>query len=160
MSSTYDDYSDLIGPSPGSARLPLQGSSLRLQTWPAFWRLIWKEYRSQRGFWLGMVGLVLFGQFVVWTFPVSVTVNAQTLFALALGGAAFYGLGCAATLYSAEQEAKTFERLCLLSASPGGVLASKLSYTIASTALQTRRVLLFWQSFSLRRWSIGVVREF
>ena len=30
----------------------------------------------------------------------------------------------------------------------------------ANSALQTRRVLLFWRSFSLRRWSIGVVREF
>ena len=34
------------------------------------------------------------------------------------------------------------------------------AFSSASSALQTRRVLLFWQSFSLRRWSIGVVREF
>ncbi len=115
----------------------------RLQTSTIFWRLLWKEYRTQRGFWLALLGLVLFGQFVVWTFPLSVAVNAEMLFALALAGAAFYGLGCAATLYSAEREAKSFERLRLLSASPGGVLASKLSYTIASTALL---LLVSWLS--------------
>ncbi len=139
MSSTHDDYSDLIDPAPGSARpsgvlVPLQGSGMRLQAWPAYWRLIWKEYRSQRGFWLGMVALVLFGQLVVLMFPTSTVPNLAMLFRLALIGTAFYGLGCAATLYSAEREADTLDRLRLLAISPGMVLGGKVVFALVSTA--------------------------
>ena len=75
------------------------------------WRIAWKEYRTQRPLWLAMVVLTLLVQF---GYQLAVTVGGgdvseQALFAIAMGAAAVYALGCGATLFATERETGTFE---------------------------------------------------
>jgi hypothetical protein len=77
----------------------------------AAWRIAWKEYRTQRPLWLAMVVLTLLVQFG-YQFAVTVgggNVSEQALFAIAMGAAAVYALGCGATLFATERETGTFE---------------------------------------------------
>ena len=75
------------------------------------WRIVWKEYRTQRPLWLAMVVLTLLIQF---GYQLAVTVaggdvSEQVLFVIAMGAAAVYALGCGATLFATERETGTYE---------------------------------------------------
>src|SRR5262245_43870703 len=96
-------------------------------------RLLWKEYRVQRGFWLSMAGLAVIGQTVVLFVPERYASAAHWLFGLALGFPAFYALGCGATLFAAEREEGTLEQLRVLAAPAWKVWWSKVTFSVAST---------------------------
>jgi ABC-type transport system involved in multi-copper enzyme maturation permease subunit len=99
-----------------------------------FQRLIWKEYRVQRGFWLSMAGFAVVCQIIVLLLPEQTVSHASWLFGLALGIPAFYALGCGATLFAAEREEGTLEQLRVLAAPGWKVWWSKLGFSVASTA--------------------------
>src|SRR5262245_58407088 len=95
-------------------------------------RLLWKEYRVQRGFWLSMAGFAILCQLVVLFIPKVTISHTSWLFGLALGIPAFYALGCGATLFAAEREEGTLEHLRLLAAPAWKIWWSKLAFGIAS----------------------------
>lgn len=115
----------------------------------AFGRLIWKEYRVQRGFWLAMAGLAVACQALVLVVPNQQMPHATWLFGLALVYPAFYALGCAATLFAAEREEGTLEQLRLLAAPALKVWWSKLGFALASTVALL--VVLLGLAFNLGR---------
>lgn len=102
-----------------------------------FWRIVWKEYRVQRGFWLSMVVLTLLLQLLVlWAQPerMDQVGMARGLFGVGLGLAAFYALGSAATLFATEHETGTYDFQRVLPVTALRVFAGKLTYALASTA--------------------------
>src|SRR5262245_23025269 len=100
----------------------------------AIQRLLWKEYRVQRGFWLSMAGLAVTCQLIVLLAPEHVITHSSWLFGLAMGIPAFYALGCGATLFAAEREEGTLEQLRVLPAPSWEVWWSKVGFSVASTA--------------------------
>ncbi len=77
-------------------------------------RVLWKEYRTFRSFWICMVVLTLFLQWLVVYVAHSTDASAQERDALpfiALAMTLFYGLGVGATIFSMEHEQTTFEQL-------------------------------------------------
>lgn len=112
-------------------------------------RLVWKEYRVQRGFWLSMAGLAVVCQVVVLLIPERSVSHASVLFGLAFGFPAFYALGCGATLFAAEREEGTLELLRVLAAPGWKVWWSKLGFSVASTVGLLG--LLWVLAFSLSR---------
>lgn len=96
-------------------------------------RLLWKEYRVQRGFWLSMAGIAVACQLIVLALPENAVSHIGWLFGLAFGIPAFYALGCGATLFAAEREDGTLEQLRVLAAPGWKVWWSKLGYCAVST---------------------------
>ncbi len=98
-----------------------------------FWRLVWKEYRAQRGFWLSVagfsVGLMLV---LMWL------LNAQQEWfaghwAIAIIMPAFYALGSAATVFASEMEEGTTDLLRIMAARSGRVFYGKVGFSLIST---------------------------
>ena len=77
-------------------------------TGSTFLRLVWKEYRLQRGFWISMVVLagLLFAAVLMFTSERYSASRAMWLFEAALGLSALYALGCGATLFAAEPDVR------------------------------------------------------
>jgi hypothetical protein len=102
---------------------------------PVFWRLVWKEYRLQRAFWLAMIVLaLLFEWFVLWFMrDKDVAFRTMWLFDVALALSALYALGCGATLFATEHEAGTYDFQRALPVSVGRLLFAKLAFAVAST---------------------------
>lgn len=78
----------------------------------SFWRLVWKEYRMQRAFWLAMVGLTLLVQVLFVSLSEANRGSDELVgptFAFALLFSALYALGCGATLFATERETGTYE---------------------------------------------------
>ena len=94
-------------------------------------RLVWKEYRLLRGFWVGMLLLCLLGQLVV-LWEVRTLDQARYLFLVAVGMTAFYVLGCGATAFAGERDAGTDVLQRVLPVTPGRLLLGKLLYAAAS----------------------------
>ena len=69
----------------------------------AFWRLVWKEYRMQRAFWLAMVALAFLVQVLFVSLSEADRGSLQVVgppFTFALLFSALYALGCGATLFA------------------------------------------------------------
>ena len=75
-----------------------------------FGRLLWKEYRALRAFWLAMAALAVLLQLVLLVSP-NVNEMVPWIFACALAAPALYALACGATMFAAEHEDSTFEFL-------------------------------------------------
>jgi len=104
-----------------------------------FWRIVWKEYRAQRAFWLAVAvtaivlqigSLWIAGAHASWLFGVSIVLPA------------FYALGCAVVLFGSEREEGTVEFLRALPASPDPLFAGKLIFGLASTAVMPIPLLI------------------
>ncbi len=104
-----------------------------------FWRLMWKEYRMQRAFWISMAVLTVLVQLAVLAFVRPGAERITWLFTVGLGLPAFYALGCGATLFATEHETGTygFQRALPVSAIRlfGGKLVFALGSTLAMIAL-------------------------
>ncbi|MCC6127078.1 MAG: hypothetical protein IT426_19125 [Pirellulales bacterium] len=72
-------------------------------------RLLWKEYRLQRAFWICMGALGMLLQLLGALVRDSASEQLYWLFGVALGLPAFYALGCGATMFAGEHEAGTFD---------------------------------------------------
>jgi len=100
-----------------------------------FWRLVWKEYRVQRPFWVAMVALVLAAQSILLAgLSSGLVTGTDVLFWVALAMGAFYALGAGATLFATEHEAATYPFQRLLPVSALRLFAAKVAFALASTA--------------------------
>src|SRR5262245_51914345 len=104
-----------------------------------FWRIVWKEYRAQRGLWLAALGAALMMQLGLWLF----VGYGDAVYGVAFVLPAFFALGSAAVLFAAEREERTADFLRVLPSPPGAVLAGKLLFVLASTIALPVPLLLF-----------------
>lgn len=73
-------------------------------------RLLWKDYRLQRMFWICMGALGILLQFLGFMVrEASPEDQLFWLFGVSIGIPAFYALGCGATMFALERESGTFE---------------------------------------------------
>ncbi|MEX0727689.1 MAG: ABC transporter permease, partial [Planctomycetaceae bacterium] len=97
-----------------------------------FWRLMWKEYRSQRGLWIGVAVLAVFVQAVM----LAVLRNEREVIASLYGVAWFlpilYALASSAVLFAAEKEDGTFELLRTLPVTPLRLFVGKMSFCLVT----------------------------
>lgn len=100
-----------------------------------FLRLVWKEYRLQRAFWISMVVLAaLFCAIVLWAARESEPeFRTIWLFDVALVLSALYALGCGATLFATEHEAGTYDFQRALPVSWHQFFFAKVTFAVAST---------------------------
>ena len=109
-----------------------------------FRRLVWKEYRMQRAFWLAMVALAVFLQLLLlmsasfvddsrWAADGAARIGM--LFGLAMALPAFYALGCGATMFATEHETGTFQFQRMLPVSASRLFFGKLAFALVSIAL-------------------------
>ena len=102
-----------------------------------FWRIFWKEWRTQRAFWISIAVLTLVLDLLIlalsWHLH-DVRGRAQGMFIVASLLAAFYALGSGATLFATERETGTYDFLRALPVTPLAVFAGKIAFALASTA--------------------------
>lgn len=97
--------------------------------------LLWKEYRTQRGFWLALTAMGVVYQIL---FLLSSETNDQTRdmsFGLASTFPVIYALGCSCVLFGGEREEQTWPFLKAIAAQPVPVIASKTGFFLLSTCL-------------------------
>ena len=99
------------------------------------WRLVWKEYRVLRGFWIALACMTLIAQLYILVRITPADGMVVWLFSCAAAAPAFYALGCGATMFATEYEEGTVELLRALSAPAGPVAAGKLVAAVGTTAL-------------------------
>lgn len=107
-----------------------------------FRRLMWKEYRLQRSFWIAMAVLALMLMFYAWEFIDRSQDRAEFLFSLALGVPLFYGLGCASTIFAGEHDAGTYEFQRSLPITVLKVFGCKITFAVISTAAMCAFLLI------------------
>jgi ABC-2 family transporter protein len=105
-----------------------------------FWRIVWKEYRALRAFWLAMAVLAVLIQLLIAKYPPGNNYAPQ-IFAMALMFPALYATACGATMFAAEKDDGTYEFLRGLPVTANRLLFTKLAYAVASTLLL---VALLW----------------
>ncbi|MGA2799157.1 MAG: hypothetical protein ABSE63_16380, partial [Thermoguttaceae bacterium] len=98
-----------------------------------FWRLIWKEYRLQRAFWIAMAILALMLMLLAWQFNDRVDERNLWFFYIALATPVFYVLGCASTTFAGEYDAETYEFQRSLPATAMQVFWGKIALAFLST---------------------------
>ncbi len=106
-----------------------------------FWRIVWKEYRAQRAFWISIALLIVIVELLLvvnyWQFyrSAAVTERIRVLFSVGLGLVACYALASGATLFATEREGETYEFLRGLPVNPLVVFAAKVVLAVFSTAV-------------------------
>lgn len=120
-----------------------------------FWRLVWKEYRVQRAFWLAMIVIVVLLELLI----VGLSEGDRggqglvtTIFGLALAFSALYAAGCGATLFATERETGTFEFQRAVPVSSLRLFSAKATFALLSTSsiLAVLLALAAWIS----RWDL------
>ena len=114
-------------------------------------RLVWKEYRLMRSFWIAMAVLAVFLQLIARTSIWSSSDSLQMIFAVALVLPAFYAMGCGATLFATEHETGTYQFQRSLPVSASRLFLGKMPFGLISTPLL---FLLLW----VLAWIIGGMR--
>src|SRR4051794_15635228 len=110
------------------------------------WRMIWKEYRAQRGYWLAIAGfsvvlMLLFLGFLSADDPE----RFLALWTIAISLPAVYALGCSAVVFASEREDGTTEMLQIMAARPSRVYLGKVSFSLVSTlALSAFLLAVAW----------------
>lgn len=98
-------------------------------------RLVWKEYRIQRGLWLAMaIGCLMF-QRVVAYLVLDPHEAAKAMLAIAFSLTFFYAIGSGAITFAIEREEGTQIRPVMAGCPPGLTLAVKTVFGIVTTAL-------------------------
>ena len=106
-----------------------------------FLRLLWKEYRLQRAFWIAMVVLAVLLHLIVLASVRSASLSPEAMatarttwvFEISLALAALYALGCGATLFATEHEADTYQFQRSLPVSARRLFFSKATFAVTST---------------------------
>ena len=102
---------------------------------PVFWRLVWKEYRSQRAFWISMVVIALLVHLCVLAGAREDDARTRAFFEIALALSALYALGCGATLFATEHEAETYDFQRALPVSARRIFFAKTALAVVGTLL-------------------------
>jgi hypothetical protein len=101
----------------------------------AFFRILWKEYRTQRAFWFSVaVAIVLIGCAMAVNPWIRHDEPVSAIFAVSLGISAVYALGSSATLFASECEIGTYDFLQTLPIGPWAVFFGKAVFAIGSAA--------------------------
>ena len=101
-------------------------------------RFVWKEYRTLRGLWFGVLLLAIFVDYLTGVFLPGGTNFALFRFDVALAATALYAAGAASILFSIEHEDQTFAFLRGLPTTPAPAFAGKvLGAALSSLALAT-----------------------
>jgi len=100
-------------------------------------RLLWKEYRSLRGFWISLLLFALLLQAVLrfLTGPAVSTGTGAGLYGIAFLVSTCYALGCGAVLFALEREDRTIDFLRYLPGPPSAVIAGKIVFGVVSSAM-------------------------
>lgn len=122
-----------------------------------FWRLIWKEYRLQRSFWIAMAVLAALVLFLVWALSDPRELIAS-LFGFALGAAVIYALASASTTFAGEHDAGTYQFQRSLPVTASRLFWSKIAFTFLSTLAMF--VLLWFLAFWLAGWQLPVAEYY
>lgn len=105
------------------------------------WRIVWKEYRAQRAFWLVVagttVGLMLLARIIL---PEGG--NLPSPFLIITLFPALFALGSGAMLFASEREEGTSEFLRILAVSPSRFFAAKVSFACIGVAVMFGALLL------------------
>ena len=115
------------------------------------WRMIWKEYRAQRGFWLAIAGFGVVLMLLVMGLIDRQSDRIEALWVIAQLLSAVYALGCAAVLFASEREDGTTELLRIMAARTSRVFLGKVSFSLVSTVamsilLLAAALILTWGS--------------
>lgn len=111
-----------------------------------FWRLVWKEYRTQRPLWLALaiatpvlqVLVLLLDWFGQDFRPLTMSEGlANGLMAVGFIASVVYLLGCSATMFSVEHETGVFEFQRILPANQPRVFWAKIGFAFVSSLLLT-----------------------
>ncbi|MEX0727691.1 MAG: ABC transporter permease [Planctomycetaceae bacterium] len=101
-----------------------------------FWRLMWKEYRSQRGLWLGIAGMALFLQVVtllIWREQQGQFGIVNVLYGISLLLSSLYALTSCAVLFAAEKEDGTYDLLRSLPITPMRLFVGKMTFCLVTS---------------------------
>ena len=102
---------------------------------PIFWRLVWKEYRQLRGFWIAMAVLAVVAHLYLLVIVRNPGSQLEALFAVALTIPALYALGCGATMFATEHEGGTYDFQRALPISARRLFLGKLGFAALSIPL-------------------------
>ncbi len=95
-------------------------------------RLLWKEYRIQRAFWISALAVAAAVQVAALALANPGSDRMEWLYGTALAATALYALGCGAVLFAAEHEFGTYEFQRVLPVTAGGLLSGKLWFAAVS----------------------------
>lgn len=101
-----------------------------------FWRLMWKEYRSQRSLWLGIAGLAVLLQaiiFLVWRDQPGRFGLVPALYNASFLLSSLYALTSCAVLFAAEKEDGTYDLLRSLPVTPQRLFAGKMAFCLITS---------------------------
>jgi hypothetical protein len=96
-------------------------------------RLIWKEYRLQRAFWIALVVLAAMLMLFGWSVVNRHDELVKGLFYIALGTPVFYVLGSASTTFAGEHDADTYQFQRSQPVAPNQVFWCKVIFSFVST---------------------------
>ncbi len=111
-----------------------------------FWRLVWKEYRAQRGFWLVIAGTTIGLMLVALSLPDKRTPGSNWFITLLMP--TLYALGSAATVFASEKEEGTTDLLRIMAARPSRVFFGKAAFSLIST-------LAMWTCLLSAAWTLN-----
>ncbi len=98
-----------------------------------FWRLVWKEYRAQRGFWLAVAGFSIGLMLILNWLSIDENGRAGATWSIAVALPALYALGSAAVVFASETEEGTTDLLRIMAARPSRVFFGKVGFSLVST---------------------------
>jgi hypothetical protein len=94
-------------------------------------RLVWKEYRAVRGFWLSIVVLTVLLQWFVSAVS-SAPASVNLLYSIGLAAPAFFAIGATGAAFAMEREEGTFDFLCAAPVTAGQIFTSKLGLAVGA----------------------------
>jgi len=100
-----------------------------------FWRLMWKEYRVQRAFWISLAVLAVLLMLLACASVSYPETRVRWQFGIALVLPALFALGCGAMLFAAEREGGTYDFQRSLPIRPVQLLLGKGVFALTSTLL-------------------------
>ena len=106
-----------------------------------FRRLMWKEYRLQRSFWIAIAVLGAMLLFFIREFNDHPMERTEWLLYTALCMPVFYALGCASTMFAGEHDAETYQFQRSLPVTASQFFWSKIAFVFLSTLVM---VALLW----------------
>ena len=116
------------------------------------WRLVWKEYRLQRAFWLAVLGIIVLGQLLGLLIEHDGD-RAAYLFTFGPVLTALFAAGIGATLFAAERETGTFDFQRVLPAVPWAVYAAKVAVAVAA-------IVAMLAAARVSAWGVAVFGQF